>query len=103
NSRPLGSLKVANDDYRLIIIAASNKEIAALPAKIGGQIARAIERLMQASQSGTRPQDMKPVQGQPRTYRVDSGEYRIVFELNETQRRSPSLVYDIAKTCIRNL
>lgn len=74
---------MADDDYRLIIIAASNKEIAALPAKIGRQVARAIERLMQAFQSGTRPQDMKPIQGRPRTYRVDSGEYRIVFELDE--------------------
>lgn len=74
---------VPNSDYRLIFTRSARKEAVGLPPKISEQIERATDRLLQAFQSGTRPQDMKPIQGRSRTYRVDSGEYRIVFQLDE--------------------
>ncbi|MHB8644844.1 MAG: type II toxin-antitoxin system RelE family toxin [Thermomicrobiales bacterium] len=75
-----------NSEYRLIFTRSARKEAVGLPSKISEQVERATDRLLEAFQLGTRPQDMKPIHGRPRTYRVDSGEYRIVFELDEVAK-----------------
>ncbi len=61
----------------------ARKEILALPSKIGDQVEHAIDRLLTAFQQGQRPQDIKPLGGRSHTFRVDTGEYRILFMIDE--------------------
>ena len=76
---------MANSPYILITTRTARKELVDLPPKIGEQVERAIDRLLARLRGGERPQDMKRVEGRPHTYRVDSGEYRILFSLNEDE------------------
>lgn len=92
-----------NSDYRLIFTRTARKEAVALPPKISEQIERAMDRLLSTFQSGTRPQDIKPIQGRARAYRVDSGEYRIVFELDEEAKTITVIRVRHRKDVYRNL
>jgi mRNA interferase RelE/StbE len=69
--------------YRLTFRATARKEVLALPPKISGQIERTIERLLDAFQAGQRPQEMRKLRCVPDLYRIDSGEYRVLFTLDE--------------------
>ncbi|MBI2911060.1 MAG: type II toxin-antitoxin system RelE/ParE family toxin [Chloroflexi bacterium] len=70
----------SKSDYALTILPAAQKDIRTLPPKIRGQVVRAIDRLLESYRTGRRPQDMKPVEGRDHAYRIDSGEYRILYE-----------------------
>lgn len=72
-------------DYQLLITRQAQKELADLPPKIGRQMAAAIDRIRNTLNAGQRPQDMRRLHGRPGSYRVDSGEYRILFELDDTE------------------
>ena len=72
--------------YHALVTRTAQKELLGLTAKIGGQVERTIDRLLEELSAGGRPQDMKRVQGRANTYRIDSGEYRILFELTEPER-----------------
>jgi mRNA interferase RelE/StbE len=96
-------MPVQNSDYQLVFTRSARKEAVGLPPKISDQIERATDRLLQAFQSGTRPQDMKPIQGRPGTYRVDSGEYRILFELDEVAKTITIIRVRHRKDVYRNL
>ena len=64
--------------YILFITRAGEKDIKKLPTKkIRGQICSKIEAL----RDNPRPQDIKPLEGRKHTYRIDSGEYRILYEI----------------------
>jgi mRNA interferase RelE/StbE len=69
--------------FRLTIKGSARKELLALPPKISGQVERTIERLLDAYRAGERPQDVRKLQGTPDIYRIDSGEYRILFTVDE--------------------
>jgi len=64
--------------YRLSITRRAEKEIARLPPKIWRQV---VEKVL-ALEANPRPQDVKPLKGEEDAYRVDSGEYRILFHLD---------------------
>ncbi len=68
---------------RLIITGRAEKEIADLPPKIGRQTTAAIDRLLDRLSEGQFPQDVRTLRGYPQNYRLDSGEYRILFELDQ--------------------
>lgn len=70
--------------YRLVVTRSARKELLALPPRINEQVERAIDRLLARFNEGERPQDMKKLRGREQTYRVDSGEYRILFTLDES-------------------
>ena len=67
-------------DYRLSLTDNALKQVYALPSKVRGQIERTIDRLLEHYRAGTRPQDTRPIRGLPNTFRIDSGEYRVVYE-----------------------
>ncbi len=69
--------------YRLVVSRSAAKDLVGLPPKIGDQIERTIDRLLARLRAGQRPQDMRPIVGRPHTYRIDSGEYRVLFEVDE--------------------
>ena len=72
--------------YKLVVTRSARKDLLDLPTKISEQVERAIDRVLARLNEGQRPQDMKRVRGRPQTYRVDSGEYRILFSLDETAK-----------------
>jgi mRNA interferase RelE/StbE len=74
---------VPGKDDRLSVTRSARKELVGLPTKIGDQVERTIERLLARLRDGQRPQDMKGLEGRADTYRIDSGEYRVLFELDE--------------------
>ncbi len=94
---------MAGTEYGLAVLPAAQKDIRALPPKIRGQIVRAIDRLLERYRAGERPQDMKPVEGLPHRYRIDSGEYRILYE--DHADRSELLVFRVRhrRDAYRNL
>lgn len=69
--------------YRLVVKPTTQKDILGLQPKIRRQIEAAIDRLLATLNEGQRPQDIKPLAGRPDHYRIDSGEYRILFQLDE--------------------
>jgi len=69
--------------YRLVVTRTATKELGGLPPKIGEQVERTIDRLLDRLRQGQRPQDMRAIVVRPGTFRIDSGEYRVPFELNE--------------------
>src|SRR5205085_1406008 len=98
-----GRTRVPSNDYQILFSRSARKDIVNLPTKISEQVERAIDRLLAAFRSGTRPQDMKPIQGRPRTYRVDSGEYRVLFEVDEETRTITMIRVRHRKDVYRNL
>src|SRR5437762_3094147 len=74
-------------DYTLAIRPAAQKEIRALMPKIRGQVLGTIDRLLAAYRAGERPQDIKPIKGRADTWRIDSGEYRILYEVHDEEIR----------------
>lgn len=70
--------------YRLEVKRTAQKELLSLPAKIAGQVERTLDRLLAALRTGRRPQDMQHLEGRPHAYRIDSGEYRILFDVDES-------------------
>jgi mRNA interferase RelE/StbE len=69
--------------YRLSLKATARKEALALPLKVSGRIERALQRLLDTYRAGQRLQDMRKLQGIADTHRLDSGEYRILFTVDE--------------------
>ena len=65
--------------YRLSITRQAEKEIARLHPKVRRQVVKKILTL----EANPRPQDVKPLKGEEDAYRVDSGEYRILFHLDD--------------------
>ena len=61
-------------DYRLIVSRSAEKDLLRSPPKVGDQIERAIDRLLDRLRHGERPQDMRGIVGRPDTFRIDSGE-----------------------------
>lgn len=70
--------------FELVITRDAQKEIASLGPRIGEQVLRATDRLLERYQAGERPQDMKPIRGIPGNFRIDSGEYRILYRVAGT-------------------
>lgn len=89
--------------YQLEVTRSARKELVGLPPKISDQVERAIERLISALSAGERPQDMRPIKGRAQTYRLDSGEYRILFSVDDKARRITIFRVRHRKHVYRNL
>ncbi|MHB0869701.1 MAG: type II toxin-antitoxin system RelE family toxin [Chloroflexota bacterium] len=74
------------ESYRLVLLRTARKELLTLPTKIGDQVERTIDRLLATFQEGKGPQDVRPLEGRPHCHRIDSGEYRILFDVDEVDR-----------------
>ncbi|MBI4498804.1 MAG: type II toxin-antitoxin system RelE/ParE family toxin [Chloroflexi bacterium] len=68
--------------YRVIIERQVDKDVVGLPPKIVGQIIRKAESLAE----NPRPQDCKRVISRPGELRVDSGEYRIFYTVDDAEQ-----------------
>ncbi|PSB01716.1 type II toxin-antitoxin system RelE family toxin [Merismopedia glauca] len=67
--------------YALRLTKAAEKELYDLQPKQFKQVAKKIFSL----QSDATPQDCKPLKGYPGAYRVDQGEYRIMYFIVENE------------------
>lgn len=65
--------------YAIKLTKSAEKQLYNLPLKQFKQVTKKIFSL----QSQPRPQDYKPLQGYPGSYRVDQGEYRILYIILE--------------------
>lgn len=92
-----------NGPFEIVVTRTAQKDLLHLPPKISGQIERAVDRLLDVLNAGQRPQDMKALKGRPHTYRVDSGEYRVLFEMDETSAVIRILRVRHRKDVYRNL
>jgi mRNA interferase RelE/StbE len=73
--------------------------VAQLPPKIRRQVTERLRKLA----DNPRPQDVKMLRGQQKVYRVDSGEYRIVYEIDDEEKRVTVRVVKHRKDAYRNL
>lgn len=67
--------------YRLLTTRRAQKDFGRLTPRIAGQVRRKIEKLSE----NPRPQDAKRVRAMAGLLRVDSGEYRILFRVNDPE------------------
>ena len=88
-----------NAGYRVFIRRPAEKAVAQLPPKIRRQVT---ERLRELA-GNPRPQDVKMLRGREKVYRVDSGEYRIVYEIDDAEKRVTVRVVKHRKDAYRNL
>jgi mRNA interferase RelE/StbE len=72
--------------YRIEVKRSAQKEILDLQPKIRRQVEEAIDRLLSTIETGDVPQDIKSLKGEPDAYRIDSGEYRILFAWDRQER-----------------
>lgn len=68
--------------YSVRVHRSADKEIIRLTPKIRGQVAEKIQSL----RHNPRPQDCKLLRSREREYRVDSGEYRILYQIDDGER-----------------
>ncbi|HLB28856.1 MAG TPA: type II toxin-antitoxin system RelE/ParE family toxin [Dehalococcoidia bacterium] len=69
--------------YQVILLRPAEKDFRRLAPKILRQIH---EKLLELA-SNPRPQDVKLLHGAEKAYRVDSGEYRILYEIDDAGKR----------------
>jgi mRNA interferase RelE/StbE len=85
--------------YEVVVLRPAEKEIRRLAPKIRRQI---LEKLV-GLETNPRPQDVRRLHGVERGYRVDSGEYRILYEIDDAERRVVVRVVKHRKDVYRNL
>ena len=86
-------------EYALFIRRSAEKEIARLPPKMRRQVNRRVLEL----EANPRPHDVKRLRGHERTFRVASGEYRIVYEIDDDRKAVTVLTVQHRKDVYRNL
>jgi mRNA interferase RelE/StbE len=94
---------VSQKPYRIEVRRTAHKDLLGLPPKISEQVERTIDRLAAQLNAGRRPQDVKKLVGLPNTYRIDSGDYRILFELDDEERVATIARVRHRKDAYRNL
>ena len=70
---------MASEPYRIEILPAATRQLARLPLRYRRRIARAIDSLS----SEPRPQGCRKIRGGDNLYRIRSGEYRIVYQVED--------------------
>lgn len=85
--------------YEVVVLRPAEKEIRRFAPKIRRQI---LEKLV-GLETNPRPQDVRRLHGVERGYRVDSGEYRILYEIDDAERRVVVRVVKHRKDVYRNL
>ena len=85
--------------YEVIVLRPAEKDIRRLAPKIRRQI---LEKLV-GLETNPRPQDVRRLHGVERGYRVDSGEYRILYEIDDAERRVVVRVVKHRKDVYRNV
>ena len=85
--------------YLLSITHKAEKEITVLPPKIRRQV---IEKIL-SLENNPRPQDVKPLKGERDAYRVDSGEYRILYHMDEQTKEATIFRVKHRREAYRNL
>ncbi len=88
-----------SDEYTLFIQRSAEKEIERLLPKIRRQVNRKVLGL----EAIPRPHDVKRLRGRERTFRIASGEYRIVYEIDDDRRTVTVLTVQHRKDVYRNL
>ena len=86
-------------EYEVALSRTAEKELKGLHPRVGGQIR---QRLLEL-EADPRPQDVKRLRGTERDYRVDSGEYRILYEIDDSRRRVEVWRIGHRKDVYRNL
>jgi mRNA interferase RelE/StbE len=68
--------------HQILIRRPAEKEIASLPPKIRSRVAEKIRALAE----DPRPAGCKKLSGEDRAWRIRIGDYRVVYEVNDTAR-----------------
>jgi mRNA interferase RelE/StbE len=68
--------------YQILLAKSASRELERLPAKIQERIIEALESL----QSNPRPKGCKKLVGSASLWRIRSGDYRIIYEINDDKR-----------------
>lgn len=89
--------------YQVITTRTAEKELLELPPRISRQLERSIDRIQAFFQLGQPLQDMRPLRGRRNTFRVDSGEYRILFQVDEENQLVTIFRVRHRRTAYRNL
>lgn len=85
--------------YSVVTTRRADREITRLAPRIRRQVLGKILLL----RINPRPQDVRPIRGREKTFRVDSGEYRILFQLDDAQRLVTVFRVGHRKDVYRNL
>ena len=69
-------------DYFVRLNRAAQRELSRLDGRIHRQV---LEKILSLGEN-PRPQDVKQLRGRDRSYRVHSGEYRILYEIDDASK-----------------
>jgi mRNA interferase RelE/StbE len=88
-----------SDGYAVYIRRSAEKKIARLPPKIRRQVSGRVLEL----ETNPRRHDVKRLRSRERTFRIASGEYRIVYEIDDDSKSVTVLTIQHRKDVYRNL
>ena len=71
--------------YRVVFTTSAEKELTALPSNVVARIVPRVERLAAVP----RPPGCKKLKGGDREWRIRVGDYRVVFEIDDTALTVP--------------
>jgi mRNA interferase RelE/StbE len=83
--------------------AALYRSVKVLSAYQGRPLRDIVAEALVGLETNPRPQDVRRLHGVERGYRVDSGEYRIIYEIDDAERRVVVRVVKHRKDVYRNL
>ena len=86
-------------EYAVSLARRTVKEVAKLPPKVRGQISGRIDQLRE----NPRPHDSRRLVGREKGYRVDVGEYRVLYDVDDPARRVTVWRVKHRKDACRNL
>lgn len=70
------------DNYQILLAKSASRELERLPTKIQERIIEALESL----ESNPRPKGCKKLVGSSSLWRIRSGDYRVIYEINDDKR-----------------
>ena len=68
--------------YTVKLTRAATKEVGSYESKVRRQVDGRLEEL----RSNVRPHDARPLRGRPGAFRIDVGEYRILYDIDHKSR-----------------
>jgi len=69
-------------EFAVKLTRAATKEI----ASYGGKIRHQVDGRLEGPRTTPRPHDARPIRGRRATYRIDVGEYRVLYEVDNESR-----------------
>jgi len=75
---------MGNDPYQVVLRPAAQRDLHKIPEPYYGKIIAILNRLKTVA----RPGNVKKLKGQENEWRLRTGDYRILYEINDSEKKS---------------